>query len=166
MNLKIYISILAAILFGIHTVPLRAQPIAPNSKVISAGGSSIQTGQTIVNSTLGESFISSKSINNQYVGHGFQTTHLPVLTTSIHTESANLELRVYPNPFSHEIFLEGDFSPDHLILLNLQGQQVGYVKSPGNSVSSWGHLPPGTYILQGIYNGNLFYIGKILKINS
>lgn len=149
----------------ILAVGLNAQSQTINSKVVSSGGGSGKKGDLIFNSTLGEAVISTKTTSEVYLGQGFQATHPSVLITSVRVENEVLDLKAYPNPFSRELFINGDFMPDRLDIYNMNGQCVGTILSPGSRISDWGELPDGIYVIQGTYREQSFNIGKIIKIN-
>lgn len=157
------IFLLGTVIITVFSAHSYAQQIS--NRVVGSGGSSGQQVDIIFSSTLGEALVSTKTINDTYLGQGFQASHLSELTTSISTENEVLNLKVYPNPFSDELYLSGDFLPERLEIINMQGQVVSILNRPGDRITEWAQLPDGLYVLQGSYNGIQFNIGKIIKIN-
>ena len=81
-------------------------------------------------------------------------------TLTVPFVGAGEDLRIYPNPASDVVTLEG--KADRILVRNVTGQLIlEKVGQPGEKQLHLGHLPAGLYLLQ-VYSGNSTYTHKLI----
>ena len=129
---------------------LSAQEIVALSLVTYGGGSAV-TSAGIVEWSLGQTAISTRSLSNDLVTQGF---HQPEFTLVGTDDLATYEVEVFPNPTHGQLQIRGngDFSINRYEIIDMQGlmvdmQTVGSQKSVTLNTSS---LSKGYYVLRVI----------------
>ena len=153
--------LLFTILFKFSFIVSYTQSI--NQQVISASGTSFSNDEYIIESTLGESVISTLE-NDKILTQGFHQTSLKISSIS---ESSDIKLKLYPNPnvgvFTVEFEKRQKIS---VILSTLNGQDILTEKLDNNIKKTFdiSELPQGIYLLKVLDTNNKQSVFKINKL--
>lgn len=69
-------------------------------------------------------------------------------------------LKIYPNPASHQIIIDGLHNNERITLISMDGQKMAEIKPDANGVYDIGKIPNGAYI---IMNEVQTPLGKVVK---
>lgn len=112
LNMKPFLPLLA-----LSAIPL----VADAQTVISSQGQTYGTGTITVSQTVGEAVIGTVS-NGFAVEQGFH--HPQAISTAVHQQEQRPALRIFPNPFTGEVRIEGARAAATLEVLDMNGRVV------------------------------------------
>jgi hypothetical protein len=149
-------------------LPICVQAQSISSAVISAGGSQSFASTLSVSATIGQPVAGNLLQTNITLQQGFQiNTMQDNLTTGMSKEE--LVLKVYPNPVSERLIIEGDeklISAD-IELTDLYGKvfQIPQIKTKYALELTVASLPPALYVLLIKKENKIIHSLFIIKTN-
>jgi len=148
--------LLLALLFAVQTI---AQESALQRKSLNSCGSQITGNSIAAQQTIGQvSALGTHKTNQQTVRQGFLQ---PLISLSDSENAVEINVEVYPNPFSTEFSLELDSALEGLILIQLFDLTGRLVKetsesAAGNMRLNCSNLETGIYLLYVRHGENTF----------
>lgn len=136
-----------------------------SGSVLSAGGQSAQLGNISINSTFGETFIFSQSIGTSYWGQGFQTNNAGLFTSTVDLGPEPLQVKLYPNPVSAQLYLKTDAPVTEVQLFSGAGQLMLSQPYDEGTPIRMHSLPSGLYFVHARIEGRVFMLGRIVKVD-
>lgn len=139
---------ITSVLIGLIVLCLDSNAQTTARSVISSSGGQgdLANGRTI-DWTLGEASISTIRIDELTLRQGFQQPANST-TTSVSLPISNIGISIYPNPFSHSLYLESD-SAEKLQgnIIDIFGRKLNSFQIFGNQSIDLSGLESGTYFL-------------------
>ena len=163
MKIYLTIAIISSLLLG-NIITLKGQSYSVNHSTLSTGGSFKKDGSNMVNSTVGEPFISKPDNRFKAVSAGFQALHTYLIVTSTIDSDSQIDVHIFPNPFRNEIFITSDKKFSSIRIVDLRGNVVINVNPVSYPISNLDQLVPGYYILIGRLENKEYNLGKLIKI--